>query len=112
MPATVTAIDAVPLLEDDPDARASYRVTVLAGGQAYCLLFTVLVDSDLPELPEGLTYLHAHSADVERELVPRHFDYGGTHPLHRLVFAVYRGNGPTMPVVISDRGLVSASGEI
>src|SRR4051812_8654516 len=111
MPATVTAIDAVPLLEEDPDARASYRLTVSAGGQVYCLLFTVLFDSGLPELPEGLIYLHAHSAEVERELVPRYFDYGGPHPLHRLVFAAYRGNCPALPAVINDQGLISASGE-
>jgi hypothetical protein len=110
MPATVTAIDAVPLLEDDPHARASYRMTVSAGGQAYHLLFTVL-DFAVPEVAGGITGLHAHSDDVERELVPRHFDYGGPNPLHRLVFATYMGTSPTLPDVISDRGFISASGE-
>lgn len=111
MPVTVTAIEAVPLVEDDPNARASYRLTVSAGGQAYRLLFTVLVDCGVPELPEGLTYLHAHSPDVERELVPRHFDYAGPHPLHRMVFAAYRGDRPALPAVINDRGLTCASDE-
>jgi hypothetical protein len=111
MPVTVTAIDVVPLQEDDPEARASYRITVLAGGQAYHLLFTVL-DFEVPEVAGGLTGLHAHSANVERELVPRHFDYGGQHPLCRLVFATYRDTCPTLPVVINDRGLISASSDL
>jgi hypothetical protein len=111
MPATVTAIDVVPLQEDDPDARASYRVTVSAGGQDFHLLYPVLEFAPT-ELPKALTGLHAHSADVEKELVPRHFDYGGPHPLHRLVFAAYRGELPTLPVDISERGLISASDEV
>ena len=109
MPATVTAIDEVPVREDDPEARTSYRVTVSAGGD-YHLFYTVLVHV-APELPDGLMGLHAHSADVERDLVPRHFDYGGPHPLHRLVFAAYRGDHP-LPVTISDRGLIGASHEL
>jgi hypothetical protein len=111
MPATVMAIDVVPLQEDDPEARASYRVTVSAGGQEFRLLYTVL-EFPPPEAPKTLTGLHTHSADVERELVPRHFDYGGPHPLHRLVFAAYRGELPTLPVVISDQGTIGASGEV
>lgn len=111
MPATITAIDAVPILEEDPEARASYRMTVSAGGEVYRLLFTVL-EFAVREPTESITGLHAHSADVERELVPRHFDYGGQHPLHRLVFAAYRGELPALPVIISDRGLISASGEV
>jgi hypothetical protein len=111
MPATVTAIDVVPLLEDDPEARTSYRMAVSAGRQVYHLLFTVL-KSEHPALPGGLTYLHAHSEGVEKELVPRHFDYGGCHPLVRLEFAAYRGESPTLPVVISDRGVISESGQV
>jgi hypothetical protein len=111
MPVTVTAIDLVPLLEDDPTARASYRMTVRAGGEEYHLLFTVVVVPFGPEFPEGLPLLHSHSHRAIHELVPRHFDFEGHCPLYRLVFAVHEGKAQSLPILITDRGLISITGE-
>ena len=51
MPVTVTAIETVPLLEDDPEARVSYRVAVSAESHDYRLFFTVL-ELRSPAAPE------------------------------------------------------------
>jgi hypothetical protein len=111
MPVTITAIDSVPLLEDDPTARASYRMTVLAGGEEYHLLFTIVVVPFGPEFPEGLPLLHSHSQSLIHELVPRHFDFEGHCPLYRIVFAIYEGKAQALPIFISDRGLIGATDE-
>jgi hypothetical protein len=111
MTMTVTAIDEVPLLEDGPHARASYRMTVSAGGATYHLLFTI-IQTPFDSLPEGLTLIHSHSWDLDRALVPRHLDFGDGHPLYRLVFSTYVGDRPTLPVVISDRRPIIARDEV
>jgi hypothetical protein len=60
MAITVTAIDEVLLLEDDPNARASYRMTASAEGKTYHLLFTII--QTLYHLdPEGVRLIHSHS---------------------------------------------------
>ncbi len=112
MPVTVTAIDSVPLLEDDPTARASYRMTVRAGGEEYHLLFTIVVVPLGDEFPEGLPLIHSHSQRLIYELVPRHFDFEGYCPLYQLVFARHEGNAQALPIFISDRGLIVATGEV
>ena len=106
MTITVTAIDEIPLLEDEPDARASYRMTVSEAGKTHHLLFTILHTRFGPD-PEGVSLVHSHSHDLDRQLVPRHLDFGDGHPLYRLVFATHRGDRPTLPVVIRDRGPVT-----
>jgi len=94
MTVVLTGIESIPLIEDDPAALASYRLTVSLDGEPVILDTTVLKDGDI-------TFLHCHSPAEQRAIEEACWLAEDFQSPYKPVFALHQGRAVELPWVVA-----------